>query len=90
MHFMPESGLKIYQSLLVNDGALAFRHSCLSNFRETEKLTINHCSECAVEDTQNYGVSYWHRIHQIPGIECCPIHNTRLIENDLLIIKLDL
>lgn len=83
MHFMPESGLKIYQSLLKNDGNAAFRQSCLSNFRETKKLTINHCSECAVEDIQNYGISYWHRIHQIPGIECCPIHNTRLIENDL-------
>lgn len=83
MYFKPESGQKIYQSLLKNDGALAFRHSCLSNFRETKKLTINYCPVCASQDAQNHGTTYWHRIHQLPGVECCPVHNARLIEVDL-------
>ncbi|WP_040726969.1 TnsD family Tn7-like transposition protein [Thiomicrorhabdus sp. Kp2] len=83
MYFKPDSGLKIYQSLLKNDGALAFRHSCLSNFRETKKVTINFCPACAYEDAHNFGVTYWHRIHQLPGMECCPAHRVRLIEVNL-------
>ncbi|WP_024850123.1 TnsD family Tn7-like transposition protein [Hydrogenovibrio kuenenii] len=83
IYLMPVSGKKIYHSLLKNEGAMAFRHSCLSNFRETKKVTVNYCPVCSEEDIQSYGVTYWHRSHQIPGIESCPVHNVRLIELDL-------
>jgi hypothetical protein len=32
------------------------------------------CPECAAEERLKYGFSYWKRILQIPGINCCPEH----------------
>jgi Tn7-like transposition protein D/TniQ len=36
------------------------------------------CPQCIVEDRQHYGECYWHRVHQVPGVEVCPIHQDAL------------
>ncbi|MEC4986852.1 MAG: TnsD family transposase [Oscillatoria sp. PMC 1076.18] len=36
------------------------------------------CSECLKEDEKQYGETYWHRIHQTPGVLVCPHHGTPL------------
>lgn len=32
------------------------------------------CSTCRVLDRLKYGIAYWHREHQVPGIDICPHH----------------
>lgn len=39
---------------------------------------LRYCVECAGEDRQRIGFRYWHRIHQLPVIDVCPIHETNL------------
>src|SRR6185295_9463170 len=29
-------------------------------------------------DRERYGETYWHRLHQVPGVEVCPIHRAHL------------
>lgn len=41
---------------------------------------LRYCPVCVEEDRKNYGETYWHRIHQIPGIICCSKHQTFLNE----------
>lgn len=36
------------------------------------------CAECAQEDLDFHGQSYWRREHQIPGLLWCPKHSTPL------------
>ena len=36
------------------------------------------CRLCRQEDITAYGMTYWHRIHQVPGIDICPHHLTPL------------
>ncbi|GAB4525467.1 MAG: TnsD family Tn7-like transposition protein [Pleurocapsa sp.] len=36
------------------------------------------CPECLKEDLNNYGETYWHRLHQIQGVIFCPIHKVAL------------
>lgn len=36
------------------------------------------CLACAEEDQARYGESYWHRVHQIPGVFWCPVHELLL------------
>lgn len=36
------------------------------------------CPECLKEDIERYGETYWHRIHQIPGVLICPTHKILL------------
>jgi hypothetical protein len=36
---------------------------------------LRYCPICADEDRKKYGETYWHRAHQITGIEVCSIHS---------------
>lgn len=33
------------------------------------------CPLCAKEDRKQFGESYWHRLHQLPGVKVCHVHN---------------
>lgn len=37
-----------------------------------------YCPKCAVQERRNLGECYWHRLHQIPGVEVCPVHEVWL------------
>lgn len=47
-------------------------------FREHEALSLKFCAKCAKADVKKHGVTYWHRGHQIPGVEACHKHKTWL------------
>ncbi|TKR57262.1 hypothetical protein D7I39_03065 [Allopusillimonas ginsengisoli] len=36
------------------------------------------CSDCRTEDLRAFSMTYWHREHQIPGLDICPKHQTPL------------
>lgn len=44
---------------------------------------LMHCPECLLDDRKIYGESYWHRSHQIPGIEICHKHGEWLLQSDV-------
>ena len=35
---------------------------------------LMYCPQCVIEDRTHFGDAYWHRLHQIPGVEVCPEH----------------
>lgn len=37
------------------------------------------CPECAIEDVQAFGESYWHCLHQLDGYLCCVKHGCELL-----------
>jgi len=40
--------------------------------------SLRFCPECVILDRGKYGETYWHRCHQLPGIEVCTAHSTFL------------
>ncbi|NKQ13758.1 hypothetical protein DQ405_026755, partial [Pseudomonas sp. SST3] len=46
----------------------------LTASRFLKHASFRYCGSCVHEDTQNYGVAYWHRIHQAIGTCICPHH----------------
>ncbi|PSB34402.1 TnsD family Tn7-like transposition protein [Stenomitos frigidus] len=46
---------------------------------------LRFCPVCAQEDKELLGEYYWHRIHQLPGIEVCPEHNVRVLDSKIRI-----
>lgn len=36
--------------------------------------TLRFCPVCISEDRINIGEAFWHRVHQVPGVEVCPVH----------------
>lgn len=50
-----------------------------------DKQTLRYCVLCAKNDRLQHGETYWHRIHQLPGIQVCPIHGCFLKETEIKI-----
>ncbi len=46
---------------------------------------LRFCPVCAQHDKVQLGEYYWHRIHQLPGIEICPEHNVRVLDSKVRI-----
>ena len=82
-YFIPNKSDVIYKAMLQEDGGQAFRASQLANFKESESLSLKYCPLCSQEDMKNFGVSYWHLIHQIPGVEACSMHRVWLVHQEL-------
>lgn len=38
------------------------------------------CRDCVEEDLRCYGIPYWHREHQLPAVDWCPTHGSKLKE----------
>lgn len=57
--------------------SLKFRLGLLtSRFRANHPLKS--CAACRAEDVERYGIAYWHRVHQWPGVWVCPVHGNFL------------
>lgn len=42
---------------------------------------LRYCPECARDDRSEFGETYWHRIHQVPGVMVCVRHEALLRES---------
>ncbi|MEM1168764.1 MAG: TniQ family protein, partial [Cyanobacteria bacterium P01_H01_bin.35] len=46
---------------------------------------LRFCPQCLVEDLQEYGETYWHRLHQVPGVRVCLSHGVGLVNSGVLV-----
>lgn len=76
--YLPVHAPYLRSMMLTNNGARAFRASQLASFGSGQSLGLKSCSLCVHNDISEYGVSYWHRNHQIPGVNACSRHGTTL------------
>lgn len=56
--------------------------------KPTNKGVLRHfryCPICAEEDRKKYGETYWHRSHQMIGVDICPTHFCKLLDTDIVI-----
>jgi hypothetical protein len=47
---------------------------------------LRYCPVCWQEDRTDFGEAYWHRLHQVPGFEICPLHGA-FIENSSVRVR---
>jgi len=47
---------------------------------------LRFCPLCVGEDRERFGETYWHRLHQIPGIEICSVHHIWLESSQIPIV----
>ncbi|MDP5135680.1 TnsD family Tn7-like transposition protein [Rheinheimera baltica] len=76
--YLPAHAPYLRSMMLTNNGAKAFRASQLVSFGSGQSLGLKSCSLCVQNDISEFGVSYWHRSHQIPGVNACGRHGTTL------------
>lgn len=44
---------------------------------------LRFCPLCINDDEHDYGESYWHRSHQLPGVRVCNRHQSWLVDSDI-------
>src|SRR6266568_2742074 len=63
-----------------------YRRFGIANSLVPRMSWLRYCPICWQEDRTNFGEAYWHRSHQVPGFEICPLHGT-FIENSSFRIR---
>lgn len=71
---------KAYETL-VNMSGSVYNILAIPNNKETRYL--RYCPLCVNEEREKYGETYWHRIHQMKGVNVCPIHGCYLVNSDI-------
>lgn len=52
-----------------------------------EKYCLKYCPICAKRDRELYGETYWHRRHQVRGLEICHEHGCRLSDSGISLMS---
>ena len=65
---------RLQQSLLTETGRWIHLRLGIMAGRVRPPEYFRYCPECHRESLKRYGECYWHRAHQIAGVETCPIH----------------
>lgn len=73
---------KAFEALVKMEGRY---YNLLPRPKNKEESFLRYCPLCVQKDREQYGETYWHRIHQLQEIAICPIHNCRLTESRVLI-----
>lgn len=59
-------------------GSTLYLRSGLNASRIRLPLYLRFCPVCVQTDRRRFHECYWHRIHQVPGVEVCPTHEVLL------------
>ena len=78
--FLPRERVERLREAMRGSGDVHLRAGiAASRVRPSEWL--RYCPVCAAEDRATYGERYWHRLHQVSGVEVCHRHQVRLEES---------
>ncbi len=73
--FLPLERLKLIRSEMCGDNGskIHARLGIVAGSIEMP-LYLRYCPLCVQEDKEKFGECYWHREHQLSGVEVCPVH----------------
>ena len=81
--FLPSERVRRLEiDLHSNNGAGIHMRAGIMASRVKLPESLRYCPLCATEDRVNYAETYWHRIHQVPGVQVCPVHGMRIQESE--------
>ena len=55
----------------------------LGRLRQPKNLLLRFCKSCVNDDYASLGETYWHRLHQLPGVLICHKHREPLYESKI-------
>lgn len=81
-HFVLKNRLgRVIYEMMYRDGSAIHMKMGLTANNVKNIRRLKYCLSCTKHDRNQYGVAYWHRAHQLPGVLVCHIHGTLLIES---------
>lgn len=79
-----QEGLRVI-SMLLNGQHLRGNRAALTVRTSVDGQCLRCCPVCVQEELSRFGESYWHRTHQLAGVEVCEKHNAGLLVTDFRI-----
>ncbi|MHC2209855.1 MULTISPECIES: TniQ family protein [unclassified Paenibacillus] len=73
----------VYRSMVEGIGNEVYSRLGIMGSSIRRNKRIRFCRECLIQDLKTYGERYWHRMHQIPGLDVCVEHGTILLDSDI-------
>jgi hypothetical protein len=81
--FLPKERRNKAFTAMINGERGYKNHLAIPKRKDGEKRFLRYCPLCVQKDRESFGETYWHRIHQITGIDICPIHKCHLVNSDV-------
>ncbi len=66
--------IEAYEALSAFDSKTFYQRITMPKSKTCEVRYLRYCPLCVGEDREQYGETYWHRVHQIRHINICPKH----------------
>lgn len=83
--FLPkERRDKAFKALVQMQGNYRYLLPMTKKKADSERY-LRYCPMCAEADREKHGETYWHRIHQMQGVDVCPYHHCKLVDSSVLI-----
>lgn len=80
--FLQPERVQALMELMRGDGGRSVHLlSGVSPYNVPRPQHLKYCAICIKEDEKKYGISYWHRSHQLSGVLVCPAHELLLTES---------
>ncbi|MFF0830675.1 TnsD family Tn7-like transposition protein [Brevibacillus sp. NPDC003359] len=82
--FLPEERFKqAEEEMLHGDGSSLYMKLGLPANGVKNNKFLRYCTMCVDRDRLQYGIAYWHRAHQLPGVTVCHLHSSLLIDSNV-------
>jgi len=79
----PERIVQLEADMRGGRGQAGYMRSGLMASRIPTPGYLRYCPVCIQEDAQLFEVAYWHRTHQVSGVDVCPIHEVFLEDSSV-------
>jgi transposase-like protein len=83
---LPKQAKKVKESMYTSKGSTIHSRIGVNASNVKQKTNLWNCNECIQEDMDTFGETYWHRIHQLPGVFICPKHE-KVLEETVVSVK---
>jgi Tn7-like transposition protein D/TniQ len=78
----PELVRRVREDMVGSKGSAIHMRAGIMAGRIPLPERLRFCPACRTEDLELFHVTYWHRLHQLPGVEVCPIHSVFLEKSE--------
>ena len=81
--FLPKERRKKAFHIMVSMESGYKNHLAIPKSKDGKQRYLRYCPLCAQADRQLYGETYWHRMHQMTGIDICFVHKCFLYDSNM-------
>lgn len=72
--FLPLQRRKAAYDAIMGHDRKYHDYLCMPKSNDCTTRYLRYCPICVTNDRNKYGETYWHRLHQMHGVNVCPIH----------------